>query len=67
MNGVHQQGRRFEMIFDFCDDYTMTVMAMNIRHPMDVKMNAMTDSVSSLLRPFFFFIFFIYAVARLLK
>lgn len=55
------------LIFDFCDDYTMTVMAMNIRHPMDVKMNAMTDSVSSLLRPFFFFLFFLYAVARLLK
>jgi hypothetical protein len=40
------------MIFDFCDEYTMTVMTLNIRYLMDMKMNAVTDSISSLSRFF---------------
>lgn len=35
------------MISEFCDDYTMTVMTVNIRYLMDVKMNAIFYFFSS--------------------
>jgi hypothetical protein len=53
------------MIFDFCDEYTMTVMTLNIRYLMDMKMNYGYENECN--DGFHFFSFKIFCRCPLLK